>query len=100
MTVIDVYNGSMARSSSIDRGKSQAHSRRKQLDPMYNGAAGCIMPRSMIYLLVCAAASAADMTVVIEFDGPHSERSVEQMKRETADIFKEAGLRLDWRGRE
>jgi hypothetical protein len=38
-----------------------------------------------------------DLTVVLDFDGPHSDRSVEQMKRETEDIFKTAGLHLQWR---
>lgn len=58
------------------------------------------MPRwSICVLAAFACAHAADVTVVIDFDGPHSERSVEQMKRETADILKTAGLHLDWRSR-
>jgi hypothetical protein len=39
------------------------------------------------------------VTVVLDFDGPYSDRSVEQMKRETETIFKTAGLHLDWRTR-
>src|SRR5690349_3613580 len=61
------------------------------------------MPRLLICaiaLAAAAAASAADVTVVIDFDGPHSERSVEQMKRETEQIMKDSGLHLDWRSRE
>jgi hypothetical protein len=51
-------------------------------------------------LLACAAvACAADITVVLDFDGPHSDRSVLQMKRETEEIFKPAGVHIDWRAR-
>jgi hypothetical protein len=61
------------------------------------------MPRSLLYLLPLIAclrvAGAADVTVVTDFDGPYSDRSVQQMKRETEEIFKSAGVRLDWRGR-
>jgi hypothetical protein len=57
------------------------------------------MPRLLLCLLPMFAACAADITVVTDFDGPHSERSVQQMKRETEGIFKSAGLHLDWRGR-
>jgi hypothetical protein len=35
-----------------------------------------------------------DATFAIDFDGPHSDRSVLQMKRETEEIFKSAGVRL------
>lgn len=60
------------------------------------------MPRSLLYLLPMLAclhvAGATDITVVTEFDGPHSDRAVQQMKRETEEIFKSAGLHLDWRG--
>ena len=62
------------------------------------------MPRLLLCLLamigfadVCRA---ADITVAIDFDGPHSDRSVQQMKRETEEIFKVAGVRLEWRGRD
>ncbi|HLH20267.1 MAG TPA: hypothetical protein VKX45_23780 [Bryobacteraceae bacterium] len=59
------------------------------------------MPRLLLcvpalFAAVCAA-SAAEVTIVFDFDGPHSERSIEQMKREAGDILKEAGLRLEWR---
>jgi hypothetical protein len=46
------------------------------------------------------AAGAAEVTVVTDFDGPHSPRSVQQMKRETEEIFKNAGVHLDWLRRE
>ena len=61
------------------------------------------MPRSLICLLaplaLACAARAADVTVVLDFDGPHSDRSIERMKRETEGILKDAGLRLEWRTR-
>jgi len=61
------------------------------------------MPRTFICVLaslaLACAARAADVTVVLDFDGPHSDRSVEQMKRETQDILKTAGLHLEWRAR-
>jgi hypothetical protein len=59
------------------------------------------MPRWFIRVLAacaCAAAAwAADVTVVLDFDGPYSGRAIEQMKRETQDIFKTTGLHLDFR---
>jgi hypothetical protein len=58
------------------------------------------MPRWLICVLAASAcAHATDITVVLDFDGPYSDRSVEQMKRETEDIFKTAGLHLEWRTR-
>ena len=58
------------------------------------------MPRRLICLLAVAGfAHASDVTVVLDFDGPYSDRSVEQMKRETEGIFKTAGLHLEWRTR-
>jgi hypothetical protein len=61
------------------------------------------MPRPLFFIgmLGCGAIlSAADVTVVLQFDGPQQERSVEQMKRETEQIVKDAGLRLEWRARD
>jgi len=61
------------------------------------------MPRLLICLLAagCAAtAFATDLTVVVDFAGPHSDRSVREMKREVEDIMKQSGLHLDWRGRQ
>jgi hypothetical protein len=58
------------------------------------------MPRWLICVLAASAcAHASDLTVVLDFDGPYSDRSVEEMKRETETIFKTAGLHLDWRTR-
>jgi hypothetical protein len=45
-------------------------------------------------------AAGTDVTVVIDFNGPHSDRSVEEMKREAAEIMKDSGLHLDWMARD
>lgn len=62
------------------------------------------MPRSLILLvaaLACALPSTAtDVTVVIDFNGPHSNRSVAEMKREAEGIIKDSGVHLDWKSRE
>jgi hypothetical protein len=42
----------------------------------------------------------ADLTVVLDFQGPRSEKSVRVMEKETQGILKSSGLRLDWRGAE
>jgi hypothetical protein len=39
----------------------------------------------------------SDLTVVLNFQGAHSDRSVNEMKRETEEILRTSGLRLDWR---
>ena len=60
------------------------------------------MPRLLLCLLpilACLRADGANLTIVIDFDGPPSDRSVQQMKRETQDILKTAGVHLDWRAR-
>jgi hypothetical protein len=60
------------------------------------------MRRAPICALLAASAArlfGADMTIVMDFDGRHSERSVEEMKRETQAIIKDSGLRLDWQMR-
>src|SRR5215831_3317404 len=62
------------------------------------------MPRSLIRLaaaLTCAwSAAATDVTVVVDFNGPYSDRSVEEMKREAAGIMKDSGLHLEWKSRD
>jgi len=62
------------------------------------------MPRSLILLaaaLTCAwSAAATDVTVVVDFNGPYSDRSVEEMKREAAGIMKDSGLHLEWKSRD
>ena len=57
------------------------------------------MQRLLLCLLPILAwrAGGANLTVVVDFDGPQSYRSVQQMKRETEAILKPAGVHLDWR---
>ena len=57
----------------------------------------------LIATLLFAAAPlsfAGSLTIVLQFQGPHSDRSVEEMKRELEGIMKESKLTLDWRSRE
>jgi hypothetical protein len=44
-------------------------------------------------------ASAANFTMVLEFRGPHSERSVAAMEREFEKIMKGSGLTFEWKQR-
>ncbi|HTA68892.1 MAG TPA: hypothetical protein VK776_11470 [Bryobacteraceae bacterium] len=40
------------------------------------------------------------LTVVFQFDNTHSEKAFEEMKRELASIFKNAGIQIAWRDRD
>jgi len=42
---------------------------------------------------------AEGMTIVLDFDGPHSEQTVAEMKREFAGIIKDAPITVEWRTR-
>ena len=52
-----------------------------------------------IFALFAAAASGEGITVVLDFDGPHSEQTVAAMKREFEGIVKDATITVDWRTR-
>jgi len=39
------------------------------------------------------------LTLILEFQGPHSARSVVEMKREFQEIMKNSGLTFDWKSR-
>jgi len=41
----------------------------------------------------------ASLTIVLDFKGPHSQRSIEAMKHEVETILQGAALKLDWRMR-
>jgi hypothetical protein len=43
-----------------------------------------------------ADAPSTKLTIVLDFEGQHSEESVAEMKRETASILKPAGFVFDW----
>jgi hypothetical protein len=49
--------------------------------------------------LLASLAHAGDLTIVLDFQGPRSARSIAEMKREFADIMKDSGLSFDWRTR-
>jgi hypothetical protein len=44
-----------------------------------------------------ARAEPTELTIVLDFEGPHSDESLAEMKRETASIMKAAGFAFDWR---
>ncbi len=56
-------------------------------------------PVCICVLLAVAAASAGGptLTIVLDFQGPHSDRSVDAMKREFEAAMKPSGLAFDWR---
>ena len=39
------------------------------------------------------------LTIVLEFQGPHSERSIQEMKHELESIMRGSGVSFDWRTR-
>ena len=45
-------------------------------------------------------ATTASLTVVFQFDGPHSEKSFVEMKQELGSILKDSGIHIDWRDRD
>ena len=64
------------------------------------------MKRALICVLALACAArwgiagslpSSDLTVVLDFKGPHTDRSVAEMQQEAQQIVKDAGLHLDWR---
>jgi hypothetical protein len=52
--------------------------------------------------IACGAANSgsSNLTVILQFDGRHSDASIAEMKRESENIMRESGLRLRWRLRE
>jgi hypothetical protein len=48
---------------------------------------------------VAPPATPTPLTVVFQFDKPHSEKAFEEMKRELATIFRNAGIQIGWRDR-
>jgi hypothetical protein len=59
-----------------------------------------IVLRSIAPGAVKSETSASNLTIVLKFDGPHSDTSITEMKRELESIMKDSGLRLSWRLRE
>src|SRR3954452_16765233 len=56
-------------------------------------------PVCICALLLAATASAASpiLTVVLDFQGPHSARSIDAMKREIETLMQPSGMTFDWR---
>lgn len=58
----------------------------------------------ILALTPCAPAAAPvlsqKLTIVLDFNGPHSARSIEEMKTELGTILDGSGLELDWRSPE
>jgi hypothetical protein len=48
-------------------------------------------------LIAAAPARPVGVTIVLDFQGPRSERSVQEMKRELEAIMKNSGLAFEWR---
>ena len=46
---------------------------------------------------LCLRGDAAGLTIILDFEGPHSQRSVDEMKREFEGIMKDSGVTFDWR---
>ena len=45
----------------------------------------------------CAALAAGPVTLILQFDGRHSEQSIAEMKRESQNIMRVSGTELSWR---
>ena len=58
------------------------------------------MRLALICLVFAASASAEGITIVLDFDGPHSEKTVSEMKREFEGIVKGAPITVGWRTRQ
>ena len=60
--------------------------------------------RSVLLLVLSMTAAAAAqrpaLTIVLEFQGPHSDSSVGEMRREFESIMRDSGFRFDWRMRD
>jgi hypothetical protein len=52
-----------------------------------------------IFAFSAALLSAEGITIVLDFEGPHSERSVQEMKREFEGILKDTPLTVNWQTR-
>src|SRR5258708_32605263 len=46
---------------------------------------------------IALANTTPDLTIVFRFDGPYSEKSLLEMKRELGTILKGSGIQIDWR---
>lgn len=58
-----------------------------------------LISTALVFPLAAATRPASDLTVVLDFQGSHSERSILAMQREAQTILRASGIHLDWRTR-
>ncbi len=56
-----------------------------------------VVPLSILSLLATPRTTPDALTIVFRFDGPYSEKSLVEMKRELGTILQDSGIRVDWR---
>src|SRR5689334_7847508 len=64
-----------------------------------SGAPSLLMRVALLCILAAAPVFAEGVTIVLEFDGPKSDQSIAEMKREFAGIMKETALRFEFQSR-
>jgi hypothetical protein len=50
-----------------------------------------------VVLAVAASAASPKLTIVLDFQGPHSARSIDAMKQEVEAVMQDSGMTFDWR---
>src|SRR5437762_2628658 len=58
-----------------------------------------LISTALVFPLAAATRPSSDLTVVLDFQGSRSERSIQEMQREAATILKASGIQLEWRTR-
>ena len=58
-----------------------------------------LISTALVFPLAAVTRPASDLTVVLDFQGSHSDRSILEMQREAQTILKASGIQLDWRTR-
>jgi hypothetical protein len=56
-----------------------------------------LMLATALVVLAASPVHPAPLTIVLEFQGPHSARSVDAMEREIESLMQGSGLKFDWR---
>jgi hypothetical protein len=59
----------------------------------------CLLAAAGLPAVAVPPSSGADVTVIIDFKGPYSTATIKEMQRETGQILKATGVRLEWRSR-
>lgn len=55
----------------------------------------CALP--VLFACTWAASAASEVTLILQFDGRHSDQSVGEMKRELQNLMRSSGTELSWR---